>query len=777
LSTSNTELSKRKYEGISVYDSPHFSYAFCKGLFIACKNSTRVNEAIRQLNTESLIDNADFARINKTAGSNAKVNIYLNHNTFPRLISLCLDKTRAGKIKDFDNYATWTEVDLSQKTHEIMLNGFTFTDNSKNNYLNVFLNQEPLRFRMESILPAETSFFLSLNISNPKEFFSDYKKYLEKAGKYYDYKNGIIAVEKSTGMNAQSFIQKHLDGEVGIVYTRANPSVPEENRFLVAKTKSSSNAKADLMKMLNATAKKQNRQVDYYKKRLVIDKQTSFDIYKMPSHNFGNVVFGSIFNTVATKYFTFIGNHLVMGDSFRSVSGFIRANVLQEVLGNDKYYRDFANNLSQKSNLYLWMAPGRSHVYFSDFLSKNLGKSLAEKIEHLRKIESIGWQFGPENGMIYNTALIRYNPNLREKPQTVWQSHLENEISTKPQFVINHNDKANKEVVVQDKENNFYLINKVGRVQWKIKLSGAIMGEIHQIDYFKNGKLQYLFNTPEALHLIDRNGNYVDNYPVKLRAKATNGVAVFDYDNVRNYRFFVACNNNKIYLYDKKGRIVPGWTFGKTEHPVSRPIQHYRSDNKDYIVFFDLNRTYILDRKGNHRVKTRAAFTHSLNNDFTMEKGNGTRASRLVKTDNNGNVFYIYFNGSFEKKEIKKFSPDHYFRYEDIDADSKKDFIFQDNNKLSVFNAKGTKMFEEVFSGMLNQPPQVYKFSSNNSKIGVVNKKENRISLFNKDGALYSGFPLEGNSRFSIGFFNSQNQQFNLIVGSSEGFLYNYFVK
>lgn len=529
--------------------------------------------------------------------------------------------------------------------------------------------------------------------------------------------------------------------------------------------------------MLKNVAKKENKQVADYTKKLVVDNQTSFEIFKMPINNFGKAVFGSIFKSTTSQYFTFIGNHIVMGDSFRSLSGFIRANISQEVLGNDKYYRDFAGNLSQKSNLYLWVAPGRALPYFSDFLNKTLGESIESNLEHLRKIESAGWQFGPENGMIYNTALIKYNPELREKPETVWQSHLENEISMKPQFVINHNDRDNREVVVQDKENNFYLINKVGRVQWEIKLPGPIMGEVHQIDFYKNGKLQYYFNTPDALHLIDRNGNYVDNYPIKLRAKATNGVAVFDYDNVRNYRFFIACENKKVYLYDKKGKIIPGWTFGKTEHPVTRPIQHHRVDNKDYIVFFDINRTYILDRKGKHRVKTKADFVHSLNNNFSIEKGNGTRASRLVKTDNNGNIFYLYFDGSFEKKEIRNFSSNHFFKYEDINADGKRDFIFLDNNRLNVFNSTGSGMFEKTFGGIVNQPPQVYKFSSNNRKIGIVNNGENRISLFNKNGAQYNGFPLEGNSRFSIGFFNNKNQQFNLIVGSSDGFLYNYLIK
>ena len=56
--------------------------------------------------------------------------------------------------------------------------------------------------------------------------------------------------------------------------------------------------------------------------------------------------------------------------------------------------------------------------------------------------------------------------------------------------------------------------------------------------------------TANHIHLIDRNGNYVEKYPVKLRSPATNGLAVFDYDKNRDYRMFIAGSDRKdICLY------------------------------------------------------------------------------------------------------------------------------------------------------------------------------------------------------------------------------------
>ena len=62
------------------------------------------------------------------------------------------------------------------------------------------------------------------------------------------------------------------------------------------------------------------------------------------------------------------------------------------------------------------------------------------------------------------------------------------------------------------------------------------MGTVSQIDYYKNGKLQLLFNTENQLYMIDRLGNFVTNYPIDLPTTTHLSHALFDYDNNKKYR-------------------------------------------------------------------------------------------------------------------------------------------------------------------------------------------------------------------------------------------------
>ena len=286
-----------------------------------------------------------------------------------------------------------------------------------------------------------------------------------------------------------------------------------------------------------------------------------------------------------------------------------------------------------------------------------------------------------------------------------------------------------------------------------------------------------LFSTENYIHLIDRNGNYVENYPVRLRSKSTAGIALFDYDKNRNYRFFIPCEDKKVYAYSKEGTLLSGWGFPGSDHIVRQTISHFRVQDKDFIVFADANKTYILDRKGNERVIVKTTFSKSANNHFYLHNTNNAATSYLLTTNTDGKLAKIYFDGNIELLDLGDFSTGHYFDYKDINSNGKGDYIFLDNNKLNVFDNNGKTIFEKKIESNISSRPVYYHFSHTNRKIGLVSKTEEKIYLINNNGEIYKNFPLEGKTLFSIGYFDLTSSRFNLIVGGRNNFLYNYAVE
>ncbi len=780
LLSSENNVSSRDYNNTKIYNvktaDKELHFSFYKGILIYSSSSILVENSIRQSEAEkSIFDDRGFVKVQKTAGRNVDANIYLNLARFNEIVSFALNNKQKSVISKFSNLGNWAELDINLKDDAVLLNGFTFSNDSLNNYLNIFLKQEPVDHKMNSILPSNTALFLSLGISNIDQYLKDYKSYLEKEGKINKYQLQIDLYKNKYAIDLEQFFKEHLDEEIGLVVTDEPNDNFEDNTYIIMRTRGKSITENKLNEIISKIAETNNVNKSRFINEIRIDKETKYKVYSLPFNNVFRTFFGNVFPEFKNQHATFIDNFIIIGSSKKSVSKFIHSNILHKTLDNDMKFEQFTNYLSSKSNFYFYTNMFRSPKYIAELLNPNLKKGLNQNIKSFRKFQALAVQLQQNNGMIYNNLYLQYVSELKEEAVTVWESHLDASMDFKPILVINHYTKEN-EIIIQDLNNKIYLINKVGRILWKLQLNEKINSEIYQVDFYKNGKLQFLFSTKNKIHLIDRNGNYVERYPVKLRSPSTTGLAMFDYNKTLDYRILIPCKNKNVYLYNLEGNLVNGWKFGQTDKHVTTPVQHFRINTNDYLVFADKYRVYILNRRGEERIHIKNQFSKSFNNNFILETGNSNTNPRFVTTDTSSLVKMIYLDGTVKSKQIGKYSSNHYFDYQDINADGFKDYIFLDKNKLDVFKQDGSEIFDYKFDKNIDSSPVYYYFSYDDRKLGVVSKTTNEIFLFNSNGSIYEGFPLKGNTPFTIGYLGDSRSQFNLIVGTQYNFLYNYSV-
>ena len=771
----NTEIHELKPKGFNKSNSIY--YAVKNNIFIFSYSDILLESAIRQIDQpESIKQSNGFRIVEKTAGHNVDANLYVQFSTFPRLISQLFGGEYQNIASQLTHLANWAELDININEEKILLNGFTYSNDSANNWLNIFSGQSAVNFEIDKVLPASTSVFIAYGIDDQGLFRQNYRNWLEREGQITAYQNTLNEIENRTGYELEEEFYAFLGEEIGFAMTDIKNVDRLENRIVVFKTRSKSLAEKSLEKFISGYCNRTNQSWSNFVSYCKIDSETKVPVYRSPVHFIPEKLFGKIFGGSAFSYFTLVDNYLVFGNSFQSLSKIIHNNILQKTLHSDLHYREFADELSDRYNFYFYINIPRGHLQIADYLSKGLQEGWKRESKIVNKLHAFAIQFSETNSMLYNNVFLKYQPVYREEAQTVWQSLLDTSFTFKPQLLENHYT-HNKEVFVQDFSNKIYLINSAGRVLWKLPLEGKIIGQVYQIDFYKNEKLQILFNTKEKLYLIDRNGNHVERFPVKLRSKATYGLSLFDYEKKRDYRIFIPGEDKKIYVYNKEGKIVSGWSFGHTETTIDSYIHHFRIGNKDYIVVADDNRIYLLDRKGDSQVKMMENIAVSENNDIILDIRSADAAPRIVTTDKSGTVCFVYFDGKIEREKIKDFSPEHFFDYMDINGDGSFEYIYIDNKKLEVYNYRKSLLFSHSFENNIEYRPIVYTFSSTDKKIGVVSEQANKIYLFNNDGKLYKGFPVSGNTLYSIGRFKQNDSKYNLIVGSKDNFLYNYSVK
>ncbi len=499
------------------------------------------------------------------------------------------------------------------------------------------------------------------------------------------------------------------------------------------------------------------------------DDQVKIPVYRTSFKGLIRVLLPGFAPDFNEAYFTFYDNFMIAGNSYATVSRLLYDNLLNKTLANDLTYRDFENTLPSRAGYFFFCIPSHITEYLSGFLNEDIIMALNSNRNSLNKIQAAGYKFASSNGMIYNSLSIKFKEETREESTTEWETLLDTTASIKPFFFTNHTTGA-KEIFIQDMKNNTYLINAAGRVLWKVPLNERIIGSIYMIDYFRNGKYQLLFSGKNYIHLLDRNGNYVERYPVKLRSPATNSMTMFDYDNNLNYRLFVAGEDKLIYSYDKTGNVVKGWKPFRTSGLVKAEINYFKVSGKDFIVATDENSIYFLDRTGNKRINLKEPVTKAVGSAMRLNPGS---EPSVVCSAPDGTIQYIYFDGNIKKFSLKKFSGDHSFDIFDVDGDGFGEYIFIDKGILYLYNHNRSEIFKREFGSDDLGGPINFIFSATDRKIGVFDINKNLIFLIGKNGKTMNGFPLRGASMFSIGKL-SDKSGWHLIVGGTDRFLYNY---
>lgn len=752
---------------ITVSTKSSFSYSIVNGTLLMSANRSLVEDAIRQLKTKaSLATDHNFSRILNTAGKKVDATLYVNYKTFPQILSPFLFPTVQKELQGLGNFASCSGWDMTVKPNALMMSGFTYSNDSvKTNFLSIFSKQKAQSIELTKVIPAKTALMIFYGISNTSTFRTDYKTYL--AARNASAASEVFTKNVNQRYNAdiEESLFSWLDNELALVITEPATADYSDNVYAVMHTEN----KEAALKTLNALTAKADS-VNEAK-----PDSSGFRGHTICHLNIDNLIpqlLGSSFSKLSHSYYTQLDDYIIFGNSTEALQHFISDHDNNHTLQNDKNYAAFAEELSAEANVYIYSAIARSTAFYSNFLTEQLAHDLGQRSELLHKFEAAAIQFSSNNKLFYSNVYLKYNPVYKQETGTLWELQLDSALSARPYLVINHNTKA-KEILVQDDANKIYLISNTGKIIWTKQLHEKIMSDVLQVDVLKNNKLQMLFNTRSAIYMYDRNGNDMKGFPVKLRSPATNAITVVDYDDNRDYRIFIACDNKKILCYKANGEPVDGFKFDKTSNPVYLPIQYFSAINKDHLCAVDeKGKVYILDRKGDTRIRIKEQLPEGTRN-FFIETGKDYSRSYVVAADTLGNVTRLSLSGDKEKLKMQDFETSPYFAYHDLNNDKTKEYIFLSRRELKVFNADKSLLFHYSFPENITHAPQFFVFPDGSCRIGVTSEATNELYLFNSNGSLYTAFPLKGRTAFSIGDMNNEGV-FDLITGSAEHSIYVY---
>lgn len=739
-------------------------FASYKSVLLCSYSRTLVEDALLQMDSGTpLTDKAEFAQVYQTVGKRVDANVYLNYTQWQKILTGLVSDAYKEHIAFFAGFGRWSGLDVNIKDDALVLNGFTNAADADGLLFNM-QKQNPAKVELTKLLPHNTASFIFLGFDNFKLYFNNVTQKGESKNGQGNLKADFDSFYQTYQVNVETELADMISSEAAYALIPGLNS-GDMYAYMIIRFKDKEELHQISSRLTAQTKGKLGALPDTSSYR-----DYSFGSFDYPE--IFNLILGTNFDLDELTIHTIIDYYLVLGPSREALIQIINAVVFNRNLNNSTTYNKISGLLSGNANVYVYLNNLHAFSRLKSYVTPDIKTALEAHMQSFVRFETFALQLSASNNLFYNNVCVQYNQQqVADTSFALWETEIEHPASGMLYKVLNHNDNS-REIVVKDDRNNLMLIDRNGVVLWKIQLGEEMLSDVFQIDFFNNGKLQLLFNTANFIYIIDRNGQNLTGFPLKLKHRATNGLAVFDYDNNKTYRIFLATEKNEIVNLDKNGERVNGWNIFKTQDVVFQPVQFIRLLGKDFIIVCDKNgKSYILDRKGDIRIKPDKSFEKSANSKFYQQITPDNKGKLLTST-HNGNVVSIDFNGKTEEISFSSFSTGHYFLFEDINNNSIKDYIFVDEKKISIFDFNKKLLKEHVLDGVVASHP-VYFEGNVKYKLGVVTNN-NKLYLLNNEMEIVQGFPVDGSVNFVLDYTETMK---GFIVAANQRIVFKYLLE
>ena len=744
-----SHIKQHVYQGNTIFtvftkDNRKFHFMVYDNLILASRSAVLVEDAGNQIKDKdnSLASKSEWKNTYTAMskyGESQGIQLFLNTQECPSLLSGLLVEAQKPIFQKLCNNLTWIGLRPSFGNDGIAMQG-VISPLANSTLLNGLKGeQQQISNEILSILPENTAAMSYLKVNNFQTMFN------------------------KVAFNGSRLFSEYFSGSLGddmaLLMTEPYGKDTNADVFSIFKIKDSTL----LVKRL--------RELHSNETALPSTDYMAYRINELDSKNIGSDVWGDDLAGLEKPFYSFVNGYLVFSNTQSGIKTFIDNYNVSHTLSNDVGYQQFAQkNAKSQGGLY-------QYINFN-FLKNTLKTFfIDEYFNGINEQTNACFSDMPRLGLRLKSDGDRYYfDGLLERAQaqktvitkasgtvSLWKFALNNEVATQPFVVRNPTSKEN-EIMIQDVDNQLYLINRQGEIRWTRKLSKRLISDVTQIDYFENNNLYYVFNTESEIFIIDKDGKDIKNFPLRLQSPATNGMLIIDFEGTKKYEFFIACQNSNFYGFEKSGKPLSGWNPVSGIGLVRHPFLHFQNGGKDFILAItDRGMLHILRRNGGDRFSSQDFRSKFLSPpSFQADR----YSQRIVACDAKGRVHNINMEG-VEFPLLLSSGAGTRFAFADVIGDLRKDYIAVANNKLVCHAYEGNeflKQYAYVFPDVQDDVFALQHANKSKALIGTLSKESSLIYLL--EGAkLYPTFPIPGTTRFVLTDFYDNGSSI-LIVGN-----------
>lgn len=680
---------------------------------------------------KSILSDSSFASIRSNIESANEQKIFINLLAFSQNIN---ENIIEPNFHLPNNLGGWIASDLYDKANTIVSSGFIEYTSQENHFFNAYDGQTPQGLHYFDVLPANTAFLTASGQSNPAVFL-----------------NKLNEGKNPASEQCKSYFTSWLGNSFGSGVLNGKRSQNElQFAFFEVRDKETFLDKTSL----------------FIDGDFESEKFRNYPINKLDS-TYSFKCFTDAFSMFKKPYYTLIEDYAIYSTSKETLKEIIKRYINDNTLSKQESFSNLRDELSDETSFLFYISPAMAGSFLHSELSDSLMNYWIPGEEKLSMMQAFVIQVSSykPNKMYVHSVLRHQVVNFEEKDNSLWELSLDRPIKGDIHLVRNHYSQ-HLEIAVQDSNDVLYLINNKGEVLWKKEIDGQILGKVRQIDLYKNGKLQLLFNTSQTIYCLDRKGNSLEKFPLQLDSQTNLALSLLDYESRKDYRILVGFPNGKIDMFNAKGKKIKGWKFKKVRSAIMESPRHIRIGKKDYIYTNTGNGTVLLlDRTGKVRFKVKENIAEKVGRTYYYTS-RSIASSGIYYIDSLGLVINLPFGGQKEFLSVKGEKGDNLYMAR-LNEDNSREFILYNSTSITVMNLQGDKLYDKINLTNLTEGPKKFRFDKQNW-LGYSDDNESEAYLINAKGKARSDAPYFGKGKFRMGDINKDGIM-ELVIQGDKG--------
>lgn len=729
---------KRTYLGYNLTEiqgpDKTFTFMFHKNFMVGSFSAFLVEDAIRSLQNETAPFVGKFPEIGTVAKlQNDDGNLYINLESAQDLLN---------NFADFAPFSMgeFAFLDVQSSDKSIQLNGFTFVSDDPG-MLRPHIDVTPGSFDLDIITPMQTSYVYHYSFAAGTTWGKNQQAYLQQSQP----ETWEIGEQLKTQFDLDvDYMYSFLDEELALLHFERLTGTDKAMILEVGNPGQATSYFDDISRqMANANGD-----------TLYTETYRGFELKHMMAEEFPSLFFGKLGLGFQSTYYFTIDNFMVFSNTPNQLQKIIDAIREENTWAKSLRKNEFLSRVNQASNFSIFVNTPEFWSRMQKSITPYWKDTFSENSNLLRSLDNIAIQFSNVDGRFFTNIVVAQSETPVASilsPDPLKSTILHGKIISRP-FLVRNNADNTLEILAQDSTNTLYQLNGELQLNWETVIGGPITSDIFQVDYYKNDKSQYVFTTESQLHMLDAKGQYLPEFPVDMKAVAPiRHFHVIDYDGSKNYRFSFSDDAGDIFLSDKNGTLLDGWNPNPVGKPLLQPMIHQRIGKRDVMIAMTSSgELHLKNRRGDPVSPFPIDFKAPIGGPYHLKKGNSVENSNISWVSEEGEWFEVNLNGKITKRE-QLFKPAANTKFAILNDQSGEHFLItsKDELGLSVLDPQGAALFNKEYLNV-NTEQQFYRITAGKELIIVRDVESNRIHIFNLEGKLLTGGPLEGSQKIGL---------------------------